>query len=121
MIVFLADVIDIRADRSILLNANENVIVFTVAVAKQLYEEELGSRPKKNIIFQVIFKHYAGYILIGLPALTKDGKHSDAYTGGGGQQVSCSPPLELPKGAPGNLTPPLKIILNAKNAFLYLI
>ena len=38
MTVLLADVTDLRADRSILLNANEHVIVFIVAVAKQLYE-----------------------------------------------------------------------------------
>ena len=53
MIVFLVDVIDLRAGRSIPFNAHENIIFFIVAVPKQLYEEEIGSRLKKNELFPV--------------------------------------------------------------------
>ena len=39
MTVLLADVADLRADRSIPLNADEDVFFYTIAVPKQLYEE----------------------------------------------------------------------------------
>ena len=48
MIVILADVADLRADRSIPLNADEGVLLYTIAVPKQLYEEEVVSRLKNN-------------------------------------------------------------------------
>ena len=52
--VLLADVIDLRADRSILRNAHEDVLFFTIAVPKQLYEEEIGSRLKKLCYFPCV-------------------------------------------------------------------
>ena len=48
MTVLLADVIDLRVDRSIPLHADEAVFFYSIAVPKQLYEEEVGSRLRKQ-------------------------------------------------------------------------
>ena len=48
MIVFLADVIDFRADRSMPLNAAAAAQFDTIAVPKALGDEDVGCRLMKN-------------------------------------------------------------------------
>ena len=45
MTVLLSDVIDLRADRCIPLNADEDVYILTIALLNALYDQDVGSRP----------------------------------------------------------------------------
>ena len=53
MTVMLADVVDCRADRNLLLNMDEDVTMVTVALQRSLFDEDIGIRMRKHGIFPV--------------------------------------------------------------------
>ena len=54
MTVMLSDVVDLRSDCSIPLNVDEEVYMVTIALPRQLYDEEVVGRLKKHQLFPIL-------------------------------------------------------------------